>query len=113
MALINKTRNTILAENVVVADRLLPRAKGLLGRQEFKKGEGLILRPCNSVHTFFMRFPIDVLFMDRNNRVVKTIAVLKPFRASPVYFSASWTIELPAGTISATGTIAGDIITVA
>jgi hypothetical protein len=83
---------------------------GLLGRAEFKKGQALILKPCNSIHTFFMRFPIDILFMDKNNRVVKITTNLKAFRISGIYFNAHFAIELPAGTIEHSLTNINDII---
>lgn len=100
MRLINKTKNITLAEEVIIADTFLKRIKGLLGKKEFKKGSALVIKPCNSIHTFFMRFPIDVLFVSRDNRVVKIIYRLVPFRLTPIYFSAFFAIELPAGTLS-------------
>ncbi|MCX5706994.1 MAG: DUF192 domain-containing protein [Candidatus Omnitrophica bacterium] len=73
MRIINQARNTILADQVIVADNPFTRMKGLFGRDEFKKGEALIIKPCNSVHTLFMPFSIDVLFVDKNNQVVKIL----------------------------------------
>ena len=110
MQLINKTKNTILAEYAVVADTPFKRIKGLLGKNDFKLGEALILKPCNSIHTFFMRFPIDVLFVDKENRLIKTTSLLPPFCLTPIYFRAHFAIELPAGTIQFTSTQEGDII---
>lgn len=108
MKIINQTKNTVVAEDVIMADTPLKRIKGLLGRKEFKKGQAIILKPCNSIHTFFMHFPIDVLFIDKENRVIKAIPHLKPFRLTLVYFNSSFTIELPPDTISSTLTQAGD-----
>ena len=108
MKIINQTKNTLLAEDVIMADRPLKRIRGLLGRKEFKKGEAIILKPCNSIHTFFMRFPIDVLFIDKENRVIKAVSHLEPFRLTPVYFNSAFTVELPSGTISSTLTCEGD-----
>lgn len=101
MRLINKTKNTILAQDVQVADTLFPRMRGLLGKKGLKCGQAIVLKPCNSIHTFFMRFPIDVLFVSKDNKVVKTISNLKPFALSGIYFSSSFAIELPSGTIQA------------
>ncbi|MFH1127854.1 MAG: DUF192 domain-containing protein [Candidatus Omnitrophota bacterium] len=101
MRLINKTKNTILAQDVQVADTLFSRMRGLLGKKELKSGQAIVLKPCNSIHTFFMRFPIDVVFVNKDNKVVKTIPGLKPFCLSGIYFSSSFAIELPAGTIQA------------
>jgi uncharacterized membrane protein (UPF0127 family) len=110
MKIINKTKNTVLAENVILADTALKRLRGLLHRGQLDPGEALVLRPCNSVHMFFMRFAIDVLFVDKQNRVVKTITRLKPFRISAIYWRSSFAVELPAGTIQATSTMPGDCL---
>lgn len=110
MKIINITKNTVISEDAVLADVPFKRMKGLLGKKYLGKSEALILKPCNSVHTFFMRFPIDVLFLDKNNRVVKAINSLKPFRVTPIYFTATLAIELPIGTIQGTSTRQDDIL---
>jgi uncharacterized membrane protein (UPF0127 family) len=110
MKIINQAKNTVLAEKAVLADTVFKRIKGLLGRDDFGLGEALIIKPCNSIHTFFMRFSIDVLFVDNNNRIIKTIISLQPFRLTPIYFNAAFAIELPVGAIQASSTQAGDII---
>lgn len=110
MEIINKTKNTVLANKVEVADSLCKRAIGLLNRRDFEKGQALIIKPCNSIHTFFMHFPIDALFLDKEGRVIKTIAHLKPWRPTGLYFSAQACIELPVGTIEASLTSEGDLI---
>jgi len=112
MVIINRTRDTTLAREARVARTLPQRIKGLLGQRNLRPGGGLILRPCNSVHTFFMRFPIDVLFLDKDNRVVDALDNLAPFRLSPIYFTARLAIELPAGTLQATLTETGDTISI-
>jgi uncharacterized protein len=99
MQIINKNNNCIIAENAFIADSPLKRVKGLLGRTELPKGEALIIRPCNSIHTIFMRFPIDVLFVDAHNTIVKIKSFLKPFRLTGIYFNTAYVVELPAGTI--------------
>jgi len=104
----NQTKKNTLADNAVLAANLFSRAKGLLGKKELKIGAALILKPCNSIHTFFMRFPIDVLFLDKNNLVIETKSNLKPFRFTRLYFNSALVIELPAGTISSTLTAKGD-----
>ncbi|MCX5697937.1 MAG: DUF192 domain-containing protein [Candidatus Omnitrophica bacterium] len=110
MKIINLSKNTVLAENAVLADNPLSRTKGLLGRKAFLPHEALVLAPCNSIHTFFMRFSIDVIFVDRVFKVVSVIPGLKPFRLSKIYFSASRAIELPTGVIVSTRTSPGDIL---
>lgn len=112
MKITNKNKGTILAEEVILADSPGKRIKGLLGKKEaeFSKGQALILKPCNSIHTFFMSFTIDALFMDQDNRVIKVLSCLRPFRLSPLIFGSSFVIELPAGMIQATQTQEGDYL---
>lgn len=111
MKVTNLTKNTVIAQDLTVADSLFSRMKGLLGRKTLGKSQALLLKPCNSIHTFFMKFPIDVIFVGKNNVIVKVLSSVPPFRLSRVYFAASFAIELPAGTAMATSTKEGDIIT--
>lgn len=108
MRLINQTRNTCLASEVVFADTLFSRIKGLLGKKSLPDGCGLAIKSCNCIHTFFMRFAIDVLFVDRNNRVVKALDKITPFRFSKLYWKSQIVVELPPGKISSTQTKSGD-----
>ena len=110
MFLLNKTQNTLLADQVEMADTLFPRCIGLLGRPSLSKSNALILKPCRSIHMFFMRFAIDVVFVDKNDRVVGLVEEIKPFRMSAYFSKASYAIELPAGTIARTRTQLGDQI---
>lgn len=110
MKITNKTKNTFLAEKVVVADTLFKRTKGLLGTKDFRSGEAMVIKNCNSVHTFFMSFPIDILFVDKSCRVLKAISSLKPFRITPLYFKADFVVELPVGTIESSSTTIGDLL---
>lgn len=112
MQIINKSRAVPLASEVIVADRPFSRLKGLLGRDSLNKGEALIIKPCNSIHTFFMRFPIDVLFIDKGNKVIKAVCGIKPFRISGIYIRACFAIELPSGVILESSTSQGDEITI-
>ena len=111
MQISNKSKNTILAKEVIVADTLFKRIKGLLGKKTFQQGQALIIEPCNSIHTFFMRFSIDVLFVDKENKVIAAISALASFRLSPIYFKAALVVELPTGTIQATSTQINDLLT--
>ena len=97
-----------MADDTLIANTFFRRILGLLGRNGLNKGQALILNPCNSIHTYFMRFPIDALFVDKNNQVLETIANLAPFRFSPLFFKSRLVIELPAGTIRSTATSQGD-----
>jgi len=112
MKIINTTKNVTLADNVILTQTTLARLRGLLFRKEFRKGEALIIKPCNSIHMFFMSFPIDVIFVDSNDRIVKIHKGIKPFRATPVYFKSKFAIELPAGTLEGTNTTESDTLTV-
>lgn len=108
MKIINKAGNSVIADDAIFAKALLKRMKGLLGRKEFGKGQAIILEPCNSIHTFFMSFPIDVLFLNKDNNVIKAIPCVKPFRLTRIYFNAVRCIELPSGTIQNTSIREGD-----
>jgi len=112
MKAIDRTSGKELALNLVVADTLFARLKGLLGKSALPTGEGLWIKPCNSVHTFGMQFPIDVVFLDKEKRVVGLAKTLRPNRISRLYSSASSVIELPAGTVDAADTVTGDHIEV-
>ncbi len=105
----NPARGTVLATCLEVADSGPKRNKGLLGRDGLAPGEGLWIVPCESVHTFFMRFPIDLVYLDRKNRIKKVRDSVGPWRLSAC-LSAHSVIELPAGTIRNTQTQAGDVL---
>lgn len=109
MRILNITRGTELASRARLANRPWSRGWGLLGRARLEEGGGLILEPCSSIHTAFMRFTIDVLFADRMGKVMKAVPSLKPFRLSGI-LGARYTIELPVGTIAGTGTLPGDLL---
>jgi hypothetical protein len=104
---LNVTRSTVLAASLEVAGSGKTRRKGLLGREGLPPGEGLWIVPCESVHTFFMRFPIDLVYLDRENRIKKIRHSVGAWRMSAC-FSAHSVLELPAGTIRRTETQRGD-----
>lgn len=108
---LNRTRDAVLAANLEVAGSGATRRKGLLGRESLVPGEGLWIVPCESVHTFFMRFPIDLVYLDRKNRVRKLRTGVGPWRISACLTARS-VLELPAGQIRATQTQRGDIVEV-
>ena len=105
----NLNRGTTLADKLEVAESGPRRSKGLLGRKEFRPGEGLWIVPCEAVHTFFMQFPIDLVYLDRKYRVRKVRAGVLPWRISGC-LSAHSVLELPAGTIRNTKTERGDAL---
>lgn len=105
----NPARSTVLATRLEVADSGAKRNKGLLGRDRLDEGGGLWIVPCESVHTFFMRFPIDLVYLDRKNRIKKVKSAVGPWRLSAC-FTAHSILELPAGTIRDTQTQPGDLL---
>ncbi|MGA3010170.1 MAG: DUF192 domain-containing protein [Terracidiphilus sp.] len=105
----NQTRNTVLATSMEVANTSSKRRKGLLGREGLSIGEGLWIRPCESVHTFWMRFPIDLVYLDSKNQIRKVVSEVRPWRLSGCLRAHS-VLELPSGTIRETQTQPGDIL---
>ena len=106
----NETRNTELAR-AEWRGSTLGRAIGLLGRAGLAPGDGIVIWPCSSVHMFFMRFALDVVYVDKERRVVKAVQGLKPWRVSFGGKGAHAAIELPVGAIAASGTQPGDQLT--
>jgi len=106
--LVNRTRRAVLADRVERAERVLDRMRGLLGRAALGDGEALAIAPCGSIHTFFMKFEIDAVFLDRRGRVVRALPGLRPWRATRFHLRAEQVVELPAGTLERTGTREGD-----
>jgi uncharacterized membrane protein (UPF0127 family) len=98
-----------VCERCVVANTMLPRMRGLLGRRSLPAGEGLLIRPAPSVHTFFMRFPIDVVFLSRAGEVLKVSADVGPWRARSCR-GAYAVLELAAGEAERRGVTVGDHI---
>lgn len=105
----NLTRQTVLATELEVAASGAARRKGLLGRAGLAAGAGLWIVPCESVHTFFMRFAIDLVYLDRKNRVRKVRGAIGPWRLSAC-LTAHSVLELPSGTAAASGTRRGDVL---
>jgi uncharacterized membrane protein (UPF0127 family) len=103
----NKTRNTVLADRAEVADSSAKRRTGLLKHDHLEPGEGLWIVPCESVHSFFMKFAIDLVYLDRKQKVRKVRHRMVPWRLSAC-LTAHSILELPAGTVEATGTQPGD-----
>ena|SRR5689334_1263531 len=103
----NDTRGRVLASCAELAGDSMSRRRGLLGRSTLNPGEGLWIVPSQGIHTCRMRFPIDVLYLDRKNRVRKLRPGMPPWRLS-VCLTAHSVLELPAGTLAATRTRVGD-----
>ena len=96
-----------VAGSVTVASGLWSRFLGLMGRRGLGEGEGLLLVPCGSIHMFFMRIPLDVAFLDRDRRVVRTVHGIRPWRATLPVRHARQALEVAAGGLTAAGVEVG------
>ena len=103
----NLTRETVLATSADVADTSAKRRTGLLKHQRLESGQGLWISPCESVHTFFMKFAIDLVYLDKRKKVRKVRHAVPPWRLSAC-LAAHSVLELPAGSVALTGTVRGD-----
>ena len=110
MKAVNLTKKQMLAENLELAVTVFSRMRGLLGKKAMPYGSGLLIKPCKGVHTFGMKFPIDVMFLDRDNSVLAIRKELKPNIMTRIFFRAASVLELPAKTIDSTDTSIGDKI---
>ena len=107
LSLRDARRGAVLACRVETAFDSTTRRRGLLGRESLESGSVLVIAPCNAIHTFSMRFPIDVAFATREGRIVKVLADLRPWRIG-VAWRAYAVLEFPAGTLARAGTQPGD-----
>ena len=106
----NETRETVVCDKCLIADTFFKRIKGFIGRTSLDAGEGILLVPCRSVHMFFMRMPLDVIFISSDNYIVYLFEGLKPWHISPTVWRAKSVLEVPKGTINQTGTQTGDLL---
>jgi uncharacterized membrane protein (UPF0127 family) len=104
----NATRGVVVAASARVAKNAWTRLVGLLRDTELAEGDGLWIVPCNSIHSFGMRFDFDAVFLDRELRVVHLMTEMKPWRISRIVLAARSVLEVPAGMILKTGTEVGD-----
>jgi uncharacterized protein len=102
----------VVCERCVLADNPWTRLKGLLGRRGLEHGEGLLIRPTGSIHMFFMRFPIDAVFLDRDMHVLKVTSDLKPWRMAAKK-GAKQVLEIAAGEASKRGVEPGQRLVLA
>ncbi len=106
----NLTRSRTLGTRVALANRWWPRLRGLLFRPPLRSGEGLLLAPCRAVHTYGMKYPIDVAYLDASGRIVALYPSLAPGHRTSWHAAAASVLELPAGTLASTGTEVGDLV---
>ncbi len=110
MKIINTSKNVVLADKAVIAGTFLERLVGLLNRKSLNKGEALVLSPSNSIHSLFMRFAIDAIFLDKNGKIIDVLYSFRPFRLSAIYFTCHTVIELPENSLKLSQTQPGDTI---
>ncbi len=108
MRIENQTKNTTLTENCTVANTFFTRLKGLLGKNALNSGEGLLLVGEKSIHTFFMAFPIDVIYIDMAKTVIRLDRNFIPNRIGKHVSQSAYILEVPVGTIDHTHTATGD-----
>ncbi len=109
----NATKQTVLATKARIADTFWTRLKGLIGQRGLDPGEGLVIVPCKGVHMWFMRFPIDVVYVDKYGNVVDVDENLRPWSIGRPRPSSRFVVELPVGTVAKTATEPGDRIVLA
>lgn len=99
MKLVVKKNGNVLASQVRMATSIRDRMLGLMFSDEIPGGDALWIKPCNSIHTFFMKYPIDILFLDQNLNVVKKMEGLRPWRMTGIYFRSSSVVEMRGGAL--------------
>ncbi len=107
---INATRRTLVGERIRVAETGLTRIVGLLGESELLPGDGLLIVPSQSVHTWGMQFPVDIAVLDNEWRVIAIRPDMRPFRMTRMFWKAAAVLELPSGMLESTSTLVGDAI---
>jgi uncharacterized protein len=110
LKLINLNNGNILASHMIKATTFFKRLKGLMFTKELPQDDGLLIQPCQGVHTFFMRYSIDVLHLDSQGQVVGIEANLQPGRIGKVFPQSNSVVELPAGRIQETETAVGHMV---
>ncbi|MDT8341956.1 MAG: DUF192 domain-containing protein [Longimicrobiales bacterium] len=108
MRIVNRSRGTLLGTRIQLADTWFSRLRGFLFRPAPRLGEGILLTPCDAIHTWGMSFDLDVLFLDARGDVVAVQESLPPGRVTPRVATSRYVLEIPSGTIAATGTRVGD-----
>lgn len=106
----NKSRETTLGDRIRVAESGLSQIIGLLGERKLTLGDGMLIVPSQGVHTFGMQFPIDVVVLDNDWKVLDIRKRMRPFLVTRIYFGAAAVLELPSGTVESSGTCVGDTV---
>lgn len=106
--IVNRSRGTLLGNRIVLVESWTGRLRGYLGRREPQPGEGMLLVPCNAVHMFGLKFPLDLIFLNQSGDVVETIEDLRPWKRTSRIEDARSALEIPGGTIQSSHTRVGD-----
>jgi uncharacterized membrane protein (UPF0127 family) len=112
MNITNLTRNQVIADKAARAGSFLARGRGLMLSPPLPAGGGLVIDPCSSIHMLFMRYPLDILFVGKDGKVVFMYEGIKPWRVGRIVRGAKLAIELPEGSISSSGTQVGDEVAI-
>ena len=97
MKAILRQKNITISESVSVANSLMKRVVGLMFKKQLGRDESLLIEPCNSIHTCFMNFPIDVLFLGKSNQIIHIVREMKPWRMTTIFLKSKKVLELPGG----------------
>ncbi|MBY0405706.1 MAG: DUF192 domain-containing protein [Cyanobacteria bacterium] len=106
----NRTKSVVVAEPVQIADNFFSRLMGLMGKPGLPDKTGLWIVPCSDIHSMFMRFEFDAIFIDKEGKVLHLQQKMKPWRFSKLVWKARAVLELNGGVIEATGTEIGDYL---
>lgn len=110
LSVVNLSKNTCLGTRITVADSPRRRLVGLLGTTRLEPECGLLIFPTQAVHTFGMKYPIDLVFIDKLKKVIGIRKAVRPYRLSPIYWRAECVLELPVETVETSRTEVGDLI---
>lgn len=110
MKAILQSKKIILVDNVYNANNIIKRTVGLLGRKSLAPENGLLISPCNSIHSIGMKFEFDAVFLDKKGQIVYIIEKMKPFKVSKIVFKAVKVLELAGGTVEKFALKVDDII---
>ena len=108
MTILNITKGITIADKAVRAASFVARGRGLMLAPPLAAGGALVIEPCNSIHMFFMRYPLDIIFLDESGTVLFMYEGIKPWRLGRVVRHAKCAVELPEGTIASSRTEVGD-----
>lgn len=107
---LNMTRNTVVARELKVARNFLERMRGLIGSKPLREDQGFFIPLCQGIHTLGMGYPIDVLYLDGDSRIIVAFRDMVPNRLGSVSFRTQSVLELPQGAIKRSGSKVGDLL---